>query len=294
VTECGYSGIRKILDKEPRFFRFLLKSCSVENPEWCVVRVNLRVDLNSDFLEEVMNALGENSYDSFGKKTTLLKSLNLAEKKENKEALKKGQDKIHKDVLTVKKISCFHEQVPKTFIKSVSSICIGDSKKSTVTVLLSKNSKEKGRKKKELAFFKNRIEIQHYPKKGKQDPRPFMKGQKTKYLQKEAKWSTNYEPSIWFMALAGYDSDFARGCRSTLWLHSMLNSFTLSKSAKTKKVLSATYVESVVMPMVCLMSNQLTTENSLGFWLITAELTGKLLPYGKLYPPEQKVSRGEF
>jgi hypothetical protein len=67
ISHSGYDLSRQLFKEEPDFFKKLVSVCYAKPDLWGVVRINLAVDTNFNFLKTIGEAAKRKIYNSFGK-----------------------------------------------------------------------------------------------------------------------------------------------------------------------------------------------------------------------------------
>lgn len=263
VFKHGFSGIKKVMDYDPSFFPSLLTQCYGGAFPGKVVRLDLCTDTDGEVLSDAINSIKLNHYNSFGRGITLLRKLTKQQQKENRAAKKDGLEEIHKSKYTISQRETFDEELELNE-KQIETIYVGNFKKSTTSIVLYDKSSQEAKKKKRYAPFKNRIEVRAYPKDEEALEKNYTENSGKKQKQKISNVSTNLSLNVISSIFRDYRSEKSIGIRNLIWLHSVLNGFTLSKTAKRKEELTPLFVDQYLMPILAI-TKKMLLENK--YWL---------------------------
>lgn len=232
----GFDNIKKIFQICPMFFHDLFSY--LETTQYATVS---RLDWKSDYSIEIMNRLTEcifaNRYDSFGKHITAFPKdrwdSNILQISENISAVTKTKQKG----ISIGRSSSLRDNLSLADKQRISSLYIGNYKRSHVNVHIYTKDDQYFAKKNKFSLAKSRIEIREYNK-----SRPKTIFDSYRNIAPEMPHDLAFYKAIF----EDYNSDASIGLRSLLFLDAILNNFTLISNSKTKTRLTAYYYDALL------------------------------------------------
>lgn len=254
----GNVGIKRIMEWDPAFFPTLFKYI-YKYEDLTLHRIDFSVDYSEEVMKHIVHYIQRDKYNSFNSQVRAFSDgFTFAEedikdlppsivKYLKQKGAKPGQN------LSIGRNSQAKKYITPQGWDNITSLYIGNYKRSDIICLIYNKKKERQTRKKDMIFgAATRLELRHF---NADKPVSITSTFMDKLTRKP---KLLFDTEVYAEIFQDYNSEKSLGIRSLMVMAQLLHSFTLVKSPKAKSVLQSWYVENMIFPLLFVVQKTLS------------------------------------